>query len=110
MNGHMMYGHNLLRNTQPKILHKSFERASKAGIFNNNEPDEGELLKVGDIVERVPRSFYGYDKDGPTKHEPLKGEVIFVHPKGRFHTVEFTFHSIWGERKLRACFFGVRAG
>lgn len=36
-----------------------------------------------------------------SEKQTLYGKVIFVHPKGRFYTVEF---SIWNGSKLRVCY------
>lgn len=43
--------------------------------------------KVGDIVKEI------YHSVGIMREEdkPVKGKVIYVHPMGRFYTVEFNF-------------------
>lgn len=43
--------------------------------------------KVGDIVKEI------YHSVGIMREEdkPIKGEVVYVHPMGRFYTVEFNF-------------------
>ena len=43
-------------------------------------------LQVGDIVLRRPY----FTSDGNKRSEKLsRGTVVYVHPKGRFHVVEF---------------------
>ena len=44
-------------------------------------------VHIGDVVDRSPH-FLHSEKDSPGK-EWKKGKVIYVHPKGRFHVVEF---------------------
>ena len=43
-------------------------------------------VRVGDIVARRPETF-SESVNGIAG--PMKGTGIFVHPKGRFHVVEF---------------------
>lgn len=64
------------------------------------------MVKVGDKVVRTPKTFGTLLKRGSMEmvHKPLKGVVIFVHSKGRFHTVEFT--NMFGG-KLKESFDGV---
>ena len=45
------------------------------------------IPKVGDQVRR--RIEYGMN--GGTLLPPERGTVVYVHPEGRFYTVEFTF-------------------
>ncbi len=44
-------------------------------------------VKVGDIVTRTPITFFGWESK---QCKPRKGKVVYVHPKGRYHVVEFT--------------------
>ena len=48
------------------------------------------MLKIGDKVIRTPRTFSDPERD---KHDPrympMTGTVVYIHPKGRYHTVEF---------------------
>lgn len=47
------------------------------------------MPKVGDKVERYPITFTGdYDKPGKKKRK-ITGTVVYVHPQGRYHIVEF---------------------
>ena len=56
------------------------------------------LLEVGDTVQRRPVSF----SDSDAKNARLlRGTVVWVHPDGRFHVVEF-------EMGVRESFMGVQ--
>lgn len=56
------------------------------------------IPKVGDRVRR--RIEYGMN--GGTLLPPERGTVVYVHPEGRFYTVEFTFTGRGGRvRKFR---------
>lgn len=56
------------------------------------------LLEAGDTVRRRPISF----SDSDAKNTRLlRGTVIWVHPAGRFHVVEF-------EKSVRESFMGVQ--
>lgn len=50
------------------------------------------MVKVGDKVVRRPRTIAELVAPGSTAlvSKPMKGKVVYVHPKGRFHVVEFT--------------------
>ena len=60
------------------------------------------MLKVGQRVKRIVAV-----QDDPRKVsvslQKMEGEVVFVHSKGRFHTVEFDY----GRGKLRYSFDGA---
>ena len=58
-------------------------------------------VQVGDIVTRKPITFA--DKDSKVA-SPMRGRVVWVHPLGRFHVVEFGE----GRRAVRESFMGVR--
>lgn len=66
----------------------------------------GELMavQIGDTVVRKPVTFSRYDDD-EKKHTQaaMRGKVVYVHPKGRFHTVEF----MTGGGAIRESFQGV---
>jgi len=55
------------------------------------------MPKIGDKVRR--RISYGMN--GGTILPPETGEVVYIHPEGRFYTVEFTFAGRWGVRRFR---------
>lgn len=57
-------------------------------------------VQVGDIVIRKPITFA--DKDSKNAG-PMRGRVVWVHPLGRFHVVEFGE----GRRAVRESFMGV---
>lgn len=61
-------------------------------------------VQVGDRVMRRPQTF-GKKKDAITgETEPMRGTVVvYVHPKGRFHTVEFATDG----GAIRESFLGV---
>lgn len=55
-------------------------------------------VRVGDTVQRRPVSF----SDSDAKNARLlRGTVVYVHPAGRFHVVEF-------EKGVRERFMGVQ--
>lgn len=68
------------------------------------------MVHVGDKVVRIPRTIESMvlKENGGfgnvLKPRPMRGEVIYVHPKGRFHVVEFT--NSMGI-KMRETFWGV---
>ena len=57
-------------------------------------------VQVGDIVARRPVTFS--DNENKTA-QVMRGRVVYVHPKGRFHVVEFGE----GRRAVRESFAGV---
>ena len=62
--------------------------------------------KVGDTVKR--RIAYGMN--GGTLLPAERGTVVYVHPEGRFYTVEFTFPSPWGVRRFRESYLADHQG
>lgn len=67
-------------------------------------------VKVGQKVVRTPRTIEtiaernGHSFGVSFEIRPMRGVVVYVHPKGRFHVVEF--ENSRGE-KLRESFDGV---
>lgn len=59
------------------------------------------MVQVGDSVFRRPVTFP--DKDGDDAGFIL-GRVVWVHPQGRYHTVEFSS----GDLTVRESFMGVK--
>lgn len=62
------------------------------------------MVRVGQKVIRTPKTI-GVMPDGKNfayalENRPMKGKVVFVHSKGRFHVVEFA-------NGLRETFVGV---
>lgn len=58
----------------------------------------GGTVQIGDVVTRRPVTFD--TRDGPL----VRGRVVYIHPKGRFHVVEFGE----GATAVRESFSGVR--
>lgn len=62
------------------------------------------MIRVGDRVRRTinvtDKSRHGNTVDG-MEYVPRNGVVIWVHPKKRFYTAEFTI----GQRKVRESYF-----
>ena len=52
---------------------------------------------------RCPETFFERENDGKSPKRPIKGVVVYVHPQGRYHTVEFDL--LGG--KVRESFMGV---
>lgn len=46
-------------------------------------------MKTGDRVSMIPESFMGHDDRGKPERRPLRGTVVYIHPRGRYYTVEF---------------------
>lgn len=60
-------------------------------------------MKIGQKVTRYPETFY--EREGGN-HAPLRamsGVVVYIHPRGRYHTVEFELRG----GKVRESFRGV---
>ena len=59
-------------------------------------------MKLGDKVIREPETFCEMDKQGRNQKKPMKGTIVYIHPQGRYHTVEFETEgktvreSFWG--------------
>lgn len=63
-------------------------------------PISTDRVQVGGIVIREPITFS--DKFSK-KANPMRGRVVWVHPRGRFHVVKFGE----GRQAVRECFMGV---
>ena len=59
-------------------------------------------MKLGEKVVRMPETFRDYGEEGRTPRA-VAGRVTYIHPKGRFHMVEFETSG----GALRECFLGV---
>lgn len=64
--------------------------------------DGGKMVQLGQTVKKVvsfapERNINQFNSEKKT----LYGKVIFVHPKRRFYTVEF---SLWNGSKIRSCY------
>ena len=50
-------------------------------------------MKLGQKVRRTPLSLFQEMKDGKQGRWPMIGKVVYIHPEGRYHLVEF---EVWG--------------
>lgn len=85
-----------------KKKHKKHQTAPpvSAPKPENSFPAAAGRVQVGDIVTRRSVSLAGKD----TKNvRPLRGRVVWIHPLGRFHVVEFGE----GPLAVRESFMGV---
>ena len=46
-------------------------------------------MKMGDKVMRLPETFTDHGEDKRSLRRPVVGRVVYIHPKGYYHTVEF---------------------
>ena len=60
-------------------------------------------MELGDRVKRVPETFGLSEHTGPGARPALTGTVVYIHPKGRYHTVEFILRG----GRVRESFPGV---
>lgn len=47
------------------------------------------MVKVGERVRRAPITVFDTEREGNSRPKLQSGVVVYVHPKGRFHVVEF---------------------
>lgn len=59
------------------------------------------MVQVGQTVKRLVNFSTDKPIGRPADKETLYGKVIYVHPKGRFYTVEFT---LWDGSTIRSCY------
>ena len=50
-------------------------------------------MKIGQKVRRVPTGLTQMAESGKQEHRPMTGKVVYIHPEGRYHLVEF---ETWG--------------
>lgn len=55
-------------------------------------------MKIGQKVTRYPVSFS--EPDGKKGQKPMTGTVVYIHPLGRFHIVEFELRGREGTGEL----------
>ena len=60
-------------------------------------------MKIGRKVQRYPETIYERDGEKNTPKRPMTGRVVYIHPKGRFHIVEFELRG----GKVQESFQGV---
>lgn len=46
-------------------------------------------MKLGDKVMRLPETFTDSGEDKRSLRRPVAGRVVYIHPKGHYHTVGF---------------------
>lgn len=63
-------------------------------------------MKLGDKVMRLPVTFTDSGEDKKSMRRPVVGRVVYIHPAGRFHTVEFELPG----GPVRESFQGVSEG
>lgn len=63
----------------------------------------GKDVKLGEIVTRLPVTICEMDDKGKNNRRPMRGRVVYIHPKGRYHTVEFALRG----GPVRESFLGV---
>ena len=61
------------------------------------------MVRVGDKVRRMSEILSQQDAENHSVRRPMVGKVTYVHPKGRFHEVEFELRG----GPVRECFQGV---
>lgn len=59
---------------------------------------------LGDKVMRLPETFTDSGEDKRSLRRPVAGRVVYIHPKGHYHTVEFELNG----GHVRESFKGVR--
>lgn len=60
-------------------------------------------MRIGQKVRRVPLSLTQTTDSGKQEHRPMTGKVVYIHPQGRYHIVEF---EVCGGT-VRECFDGT---
>lgn len=61
-------------------------------------------MQIGDKVIRYPKTFLNTERDTPDNgFRPMSGVVVYIHPKKRFHVVEFEMQG----QKFRESFQGI---
>ena len=53
-------------------------------------------MKLGDKVMRLPETFTDSGEDKRSLRRPVAGRVVYIHPKGYYHTVEFELNGAPG--------------
>ncbi len=61
-------------------------------------------MELGERVTRTPITFTDpYREKGEERYKPMTGRVVYIHPEGRYHTVEFDLHG----KKIKESFHGT---
>lgn len=46
-------------------------------------------MKTGDKVTMIPETLMDEDTNGKRYKRPIRGTVVYIHPRKRYYTVEF---------------------
>lgn len=46
-------------------------------------------MKIGERVTMIPETFMSRDDRGKPERRPIRGTIVYIHPKSRYYTVEF---------------------
>mgnify|MGYP006920900656 FL=1 len=46
-------------------------------------------MRIGQKVQRYPETFFEREGEKNAPKRPMTGTVVYIHPLGRFHIVEF---------------------
>lgn len=72
----VFHGNGPVQAVYPGLVPKERECDMKGNVF----------VQLGERVRRIPGTLRcAVDKSA----RPMEGKVVYIHPKGRFHTVEF---------------------
>ena len=55
-------------------------------------------MKIGDRIKARPMA-------GVSRGEPMEGVVVYIHPEGRYYTLEFTYRRFDQVGRIRESFF-----
>lgn len=97
------------KNREKRKAAAAERRDNPSAPVGGTSPCTGEafanVVKLGDVVTRVPVTLGDPTRGvGNSSAPPMQGRVVYVHPEGRFHTVEFAD----GHPPVRESFCGVR--
>lgn len=46
-------------------------------------------MQLGEYVTRKPKTICGEEANGKQMEMPMRGRVVYIRPKGRYHVAEF---------------------
>lgn len=46
-------------------------------------------MQLGEYVTRKPKTILGEGTHGKQMEMPMRGRVVYIHPRGRYHVAEF---------------------
>ena len=62
-------------------------------------------LEIGMVVVRTPQTIFEEEAHGKAIRRPMRGRVVYIHPRGRFHIVAFEVRG----KTIKETFQGVEA-